>query len=321
MKPTNKHDLLHVLLLNNRSFNKNYFLVAIFCATVLLPASHAFALQIAPSDFRYSPKIHEVAYEVIGQTLPPSISWNSRPGAFRFITEVPKNISLDVKTGVVKWDKGLQPGKYHFIIEAYNKGGTATATLSVIRDKRPVVTPTFFEYYPPKRVAPAGVAGQSLPPKLPRDVNVGTFAFEKELSPEITIDKLTGIIRWTADVAPGVYKFKVLRKEKYATAKANYFLSISKKIATSRGIQFQLAPNPTASDIVIRYYLEHPQRVRFDLFSETGQLLETLLPPTLQPKGQHELQRSLSNLPRGLLWCRMQTETSGSKTLKLVIDK
>ena len=61
-----------------------------------------------------------------------------------------------------------------------------------------------------------------------------------------------------------------------------------------------LVNNPTKDWTGLKYVLAQKEEVSIELFNTNGQLVKTLVAPTLQAKGQHEINFNTTDLPKGV---------------------
>jgi uncharacterized delta-60 repeat protein len=75
--------------------------------------------------------------------------------------------------------------------------------------------------------------------------------------------------------------------------------------------EFQVYPNPISSQSIVRYSLSKNERVSIRLYNLKGELVQTILNPTQQEQGEHQLLLKLPNdLPHGNYLLKIQTTSS-----------
>jgi hypothetical protein len=76
----------------------------------------------------------------------------------------------------------------------------------------------------------------------------------------------------------------------------------------NNGLRHTLNPNPFINQAKLSYELENNTQVEINLYDSSGDLIKTLF-SAKQEAGKQELQLNLCNLPAGLYFYRITTET------------
>jgi len=83
-------------------------------------------------------------------------------------------------------------------------------------------------------------------------------------------------------------------------------------------IPMKLFPNPMSTHSTLSYTLEESENITISLYDLLGNNIRVLQPRTNQPAGKQFLKLENLDIPSGVYYLRLQTNTGKISTLKLI---
>ena len=93
------------------------------------------------------------------------------------------------------------------------------------------------------------------------------------------------------------------------------YTSVDESISTKSSL-IGVFPNPFSSSSIIEFELQTASNIIITIYNHLGELVEVILEES-QPQGTHQLTWSSENLPSGVYFCILKTE-SGTQTAKMI---
>ena len=88
----------------------------------------------------------------------------------------------------------------------------------------------------------------------------------------------------------------------------------------NQGLRFSVSPNPAKENLSITFELTKISDIRISLFNTLGQEVRKTTLLSSQNPGTHTVNVSLNNLPEGIYYCKLESNT-GSETRKIIVVK
>lgn len=201
-----------------------------------------------PSYFYYNPSKVVSNSPKAGESKPTLINWNLNQSTFE-ITNNPnsQNISIDNKTGVIKWSANLKPQIYILEVVAINKLGLVSTSLTIDRIKTPIIPPT----PPTTNIPPDGFdytknvytffenqSEQTEKPNINWNGDEGNFMIGIQQNEKLTIDTKSGILRWSSGLLPGTYDLMILATNSAGSVSTTISLVVKKVVKAPTGLSY-----------------------------------------------------------------------------------
>jgi hypothetical protein len=174
-----------------------------------------------PDSFTYTPDSFTTNLGTGGASGLPLIAWKGVTGSFALESTIP-GVSLNPGTGIVYWNSAVPPGIYHINLRAGNIIGTTTTHITLTITG---AAPTAVQYSPSSATFAYGTSGQSPVPQVNWHSDTGTFQLLNAIS-GISIDSVTGRLKWTSGIAVGSDTLRVRAANHYGSAEVLFILKI-----------------------------------------------------------------------------------------------
>lgn len=252
----------------------------------------------------------------------PEIEWNGDQGNFYFENKVDPAISINPNSGIIEWTDQMTIGIHTLKIKAKNKAGSIIVTVTLTKSPPPVSPPSEFVYPQTTKTILIHESGTTQPPKISWNGEKGTFSIEGKHDERVSIDPITGIIRWEANLLPGQYKLAIVSSNNAGKTSTEFTLIVNGP-NVKKGDRYKLYqnyPNP-ASDIThFVYHLTREGIIDIIVTSTNGRLIKTIISKKRLTGGRHSFLLNVEGLSKGIYFMQLYSNAEGLKTVRFVVE-
>jgi hypothetical protein len=85
-------------------------------------------------------------------------------------------------------------------------------------------------------------------------------------------------------------------------------LNFETHTTTLKPIDLKISPNPFTSSALLSFDLTEPTTLSIHLFDQSGRLIKTILPKSIQPKGAYQIALNANELHGGMYYIRLSSQ-------------